>query len=167
MNWSVQVLSIYDKVRAVCGSDIEGIRMKTTIRWDGDVRFVGETGTGHFISMDGPEDHGGKNVGARPMETLLVGMGGCASFDVVHILKKSRQNISSCVTEIEAERVDEVPAVFEKIHLHFIVSGEKLKEAHVKRAVELSAEKYCSASIMLSKAGVKITHSYEMKEITV
>ena len=138
--------------------------MKVTIQWDGDVRFIGETDSGHRISMDGPEDHGGNNAGARPMETLLVGMGGCASFDVVHILKKSRQKVLSCVTEIDAERVDEVPAVFDKIHLHFIVSGEKLKETLVKRAVELSAEKYCSASIMLSKAGVNITHSYELKE---
>lgn len=136
--------------------------MKATIRWSGGVRFVGETGSGHSIPMDGPEDHGGKNAGARPMETLLVGLGGCASFDVVHILRKSRQMVSDCVAEIEAERVDAVPAVFKKIHLHFIVSGENLKEAQVKRAVELSAEKYCSASIMLTKAGVDITHSYEV-----
>lgn len=141
--------------------------MKATIRWDGDVRFIGETESGHHIAMDGPEDHGGKNAGSRPMETLLVGMGGCASFDVVHILKKSRQKVSSCVAEIDAERVDEVPAVFKKIHLHFIVSGENLKEAQVKRAVELSAEKYCSASIMLSKGGVNITHSYELKDLVV
>ena len=138
--------------------------MKARIKWVENVSFLGESGSGHTVVMDGPEDHGGRNIGIRPMETLLIGMGGCASFDVISILKKSRQNITDCVADIEAERSDEVPAVFTKIHLHFKVSGNKLKETQVKRAVELSAEKYCSASIMLSKAGVEITHSYEMIE---
>ncbi len=138
--------------------------MKARIKWVENVVFMGESGSGHSIVMDGPEDHGGRNVGARPMETLLIGMGGCASFDVVHILKKSRQDVTDCVTEIEAERADEVPSVFTKIHLKFIVRGRNLKEKQVARAVELSAEKYCSASIMLSSGGVEISHSYEVIE---
>ena len=141
-----------------------GVVMKARIKWVENVSFLGESGTGHTVVMDGPEDHGGRNIGMRPMETLLIGMGGCASFDVVSILKKSRQQVTDCVAEIEAERADEVPAVFTKIHLHFKVSGVNLKESQVKRAVELSAEKYCSASIMLGKAGVEITHDYEMIE---
>jgi len=141
-----------------------GVEMKARIKWVENVSFLGESGTGHTVVMDGPEDHGGRNIGMRPMETLLIGMGGCASFDVVSILKKSRQQVTDCVAEIEAERADEVPSVFTKIHLHFKVSGVNLKESQVKRAVELSAEKYCSASIMLGKAGVEITHGYEMIE---
>jgi putative redox protein len=96
------------------------------------------------------------------MEMLLLGVGGCASFDVVHILRKSRQDVTHCEARVEAERVDAVPAVFSRIHLHFVVAGEGLKEVHVKRAVEMSADKYCSASIMLARAGVEITHSYEI-----
>lgn len=138
--------------------------MKATIKWAGDVKFEAESGSGHTIIIDGPPDHGGKNQGVRPMELMLLGVGGCASFDVVHILKKSRQDVTDCVAQVEAERVDDVPAVFSKIHLHFVVKGNNLKEAHVKRAVELSAEKYCSASIMLSKGGVEISHSYEIQE---
>jgi len=137
--------------------------MKTKITWGGDAKFVAESETGHTIIMDGPPDHGGKNQGARPMETLLMGMGGCSSFDVVHILKKSRQDITGCVAEIEAERADTVPSVFTKIHLHFVVTGNNLKESMVRNAVKLSAEKYCSASIMLSKGGVEITHSFDMR----
>jgi len=138
--------------------------MKASINWAGDVKFEATSGSGHTVVMDGPPDHGGTNQGVRPMEMLLMGVGGCASFDVVHILKKSRQDVTGCVAELEADRVDDVPAVFSKIHLHFVVSGNKLKDALVKRAVELSAEKYCSASIMLSKGGVEISHSYEIKE---
>jgi putative redox protein len=138
--------------------------MKATVRWAGDACFVAESGSGHEVVMDGPPDHGGKNQGPRPMEMLLMGMGGCASFDVMSILRKSRQPVESCVAEIEAERADAVPAVFTRIHLHFIVTGQGLKEAHVKRAVGLSAEKYCSASIMLEKAGVAISHDYEIRE---
>jgi len=138
--------------------------MKASINWAGEVKFEATSGSGHTVVMDGPPDHGGTNQGVRPMEMLLLGVGGCASFDVVHILKKSRQDVTGCVAELEAERVDEVPAVFSNIHLHFIITGNKLKDALVKRAVELSAEKYCSASIMLSKGGVEITHSYEITE---
>ena len=136
--------------------------MKATVRWIDDAMFLGESGSGHTILMDGPPDHGGRNVGIRPMDTLLVGVGGCASFDVMSILRKGRQRVTACTAELEAERADAVPAVFTRIHLHFKVVGFDLKEAHVKRAVELSAEKYCSASIMLTKAGVAMSHSYEI-----
>ena len=127
--------------------------------------FLGESGSGHSVVMDGPEDHGGLNMGIRPMEMLLVGMGGCASFDVMSMLKKSRQDVRDCRCELQAERADAVPAVFEKITMNFIVSGKGLKEAHIKRAVELSAEKYCSASIMMEKAGVEIVHAYQIEEV--
>jgi putative redox protein len=134
--------------------------MNATIKWVDGVMFLGESASGHSIVMDGAPDQGGRNMGSRPMEMVLMGLGGCASFDVMTILKKGRQQVSECKTELKAERVDAVPAVFSKIHLHFIVSGSNLKEAQVKRAVELSAEKYCSASIMLGAAGVEMTHSY-------
>lgn len=136
--------------------------MKAEVKWAGDAMFIGESGSGHAVVMDGPPDHGGRNMGIRPMEMLLIGVGGCSSFDVVDILKKSRQNITGCHTRLEAERADAVPAVFTKINIHFIVKGKDLKEKQVERAVALSAEKYCSASIMLGKAGVQITHSFEI-----
>ena len=139
--------------------------MRATVKWVDGVMFVGETGSGHAVVMDGAPDHGGRNIGARPMEMILVGLGGCSSFDVVQILQKGRNIIVNCVTEITAERVDEVPSVFSKIHLHFVVTGHELKVAAVERAVKLSAEKYCSASIMLGKAGVEITHDFEVIEV--
>jgi putative redox protein len=139
--------------------------MQATIKWVDGVMFVGETGSGHAVVMDGPADHGGRNMGIRPMEMLLLGVGGCSSFDVVQILQKGRNNIVDCVTEITAERVDAVPSVFSKIHLHFIVTGRDLKASAVERAVQLSAEKYCSASIMLSNAGVEVTHDFEVIEV--
>ena len=138
--------------------------MQATVKWVDGAMFVAESGSGHAVVMDGPPDHGGRNIGMRPMEMLLLGVGGCSSFDVVQILQKGRNDIVSCVTEIAAERVDAVPSVFSKIHLHFIVSGKGLKESAVERAVKLSAEKYCSASIMLGKAGVEITHDFEVIE---
>jgi putative redox protein len=138
--------------------------MKATIRWAGDAKFIAESGSGHQVTMDGPADHGGQNLGPRPMEMLLLGLGGCTSFDVMSILRKSKQDVTDCVATIEAERADAVPAVFTKIHVHFVVTGRALKEAQVKRAIELSAEKYCSASIMLERAGVEITHDYEIVE---
>jgi len=125
--------------------------------------FVGESGSGHAVMMDGAPESGGSNHGPRPMEMLLLGMGGCASFDVVHILKKARQEITDCDALIEAERADTEPKVFTKIHLHFIVTGRNLAEKQVKRAIALSAEKYCSASIMLGKTAT-ITHGYEIRE---
>lgn len=138
--------------------------MKGTIRWAGDVKFEARSGSGHTIVIDGPPEYGGQNQGVRPMELMLLGVGGCSTFDVIHILKKARQDVTDCVAHLEAERVDAVPAVFSKIHLHFVVTGRNLKDTQVKRAVELSAEKYCSASIMLSKGGVEISHSYEVVE---
>lgn len=138
--------------------------MKARVRWVGDAMFLGESGSGHAVVMDGPPDHGGRNLGVRPMEMLLLGIGGCSSFDVVDILKKSRQNVEHCEVMLEAERADEVPAVFTKVNLHFIVAGIGLKDSVVKRSVALSAEKYCSASIMFGRAGVEITHSYEIRE---
>ena len=135
--------------------------MQATIKWVDGVMFVGETGSGHAVVIDGPPDHGGRNMGARPMEMLLLGLGSCSSFDVLQILQKGRHDIVDCVTQVTGERVDSVPKVFSKIHLHFIVTGRNLKESIVKRAVQLSAEKYCSASIMLEKA-VNITHDFEI-----
>ena len=125
--------------------------------------FLGESGSGHSVVMDGAPDQGGRNMGARPMEMILLGLGGCASFDVMTMLQKGRQQVSDCRVEISAQRVDAVPAVFSSIHLEFVLSGSNLKESQVKRAVELSADKYCSASIMLEAAGVEISHSYRIE----
>ena len=135
--------------------------MKARVKWVQDVTFMGESGSGHAVVMDGPPEDGGRNLGVRPMEMLLLGMGGCTAFDVVHILKKARQPISDCVVELSAERAATPPKVFTKIHAHFIVSGKGLAETQVKRAVELSAEKYCSASIMLGKMA-QISHDFEI-----
>ncbi len=137
--------------------------MKARIKWAGEASFIGETESSHAIVMDGPPDMGGRNIGPRPMELLLLGTGGCTSFDVVHILKKSRQQVTDCVAEIEAERANTDPKIFTKIHIHFIVSGKNLKPEQVDRAVKLSAEKYCSASIMLGKSAL-ITHDFEIVE---
>lgn len=139
--------------------------MKARIQWAGEAMFLGESGSGHVVVMDGPPDHGGRNLGVRPMEMVLIGLGGCTNFDVVSILKKARQPVESCEAFLEAERADEEPKVFTKIHVHFVVKGRGLKEAQVTRAVELSAEKYCSASIMLGRGGVEITHDYEIVEL--
>lgn len=139
--------------------------MRATVKWVDGVMFVGETGSGHAVVMDGPPDHGGRNMGIRPMEMILLGVGGCSSFDVVQILQKGRNDLVSCVTELTAERVDAVPSVFSKIHLHFVVSGRDLKPAIVERAIKLSAEKYCSAAIMLGAAGGEITHDFEVIEV--
>tara|TARA_R110001592_G_scaffold295763_1_gene566071 strand:+ start:3704 stop:4123 length:420 start_codon:yes stop_codon:yes gene_type:complete len=138
--------------------------MKVTINWGGEAKFLGTSESGHTLVMDGPPDHGGQNQGPRPMEMLLLGLGGCTSFDVMSILKKSRQDVTDCRAEIDAERADEIPSVFTHIRIHFVVTGNKLKENLVERAVKLSAEKYCSASIMLEKAGVHIEHSFEIQE---
>ena len=138
--------------------------MKSTVKWSDGAMFVGESGSGHSVVMDGPADLGGRNLGPRPMEMLLLGTGGCATYDVLSMLKKSRQKVVDCRVEIEAERADAVPAVFTKIAMHFVVTGIGLKESQVKRAVSLSAEKYCSASIMLGAGGVEISHSFEVVE---
>lgn len=121
--------------------------------------FIGESGSGHTVVIDGPPDHGGRNLGIRPMELMLQGLGGCTAFDVMLILKKARQAVTDCVVEVEAKRADAEPKVFTHIHIHFIVTGKDLSEKHVKRAIALSAEKYCSASIMLAKTA-EITHDY-------
>lgn len=139
--------------------------MKAKIKWVEEMTFVGESGSGHSVLMDGPPDLGGRNLGIRPMEMMLLGLGGCTSFDVMLILKRARQAVTDCVVELEAERAETNPKVFTRIHVHFVVSGENLKENQVKRAVELSAEKYCSASIMLTQAGVEITHDYEIHQV--
>ena len=137
--------------------------MKCRIKWLDHMSFVGESGSGHSVVMDSAPESGGRDLGIRPMEMLLLGLGGCTSFDVVSILKKSRQDLVDCEAHIEAERATGIPRVFTKIHIHFVVSGRDLDEARVKRAVELSADKYCSASRMLEKAA-EITHDFEIRE---
>ena len=137
--------------------------MKVRIKKIEGMTMMGETDSGHAIVMDAAEAVGGRNLGPRPMETLLMGMGGCTTIDVLHILRKSRQDVTDCVAEIDSERAETEPKVFTKIHVHFVITGRNLKEAQVKRAVSLSAEKYCSASIMLSKS-VEITHDYEIRQ---
>ncbi len=136
--------------------------MKARIQWVEEAQFVAESGSGHAVVIDGPAEGGGRNLGVRPMELVLMGVGACTAYDVVHILKKGRQPVTRCVAELAAERAESEPKVFTKIHVHFVVTGQGLAEAAVKRAVELSAEKYCSASIMLGRAGVEITHDYEI-----
>lgn len=136
--------------------------MKARIKWVEEATFLGEAGSGHAVVMDGPPELGGRNLGVRPMEMVLLGMGGCTAFDVIHILKKSRQKVTHCVAELSAERAESDPKVFTRIHVHFVVSGDDLQESRVAKAIELSAEKYCSASIMLGAAGVEITHDYEI-----
>jgi len=138
--------------------------MNARIKWIENVMFVAESGSGHAIVLDGAPEGGGRNMGMRPMELMALSVGSCSSYDVVTILKKARQNITSCEAEVTAERVDATPAVFESIHLHFKVAGTGLSEKQVARAVELSADKYCSASIMMKNAGVKVTHDFEMLE---
>ncbi len=136
--------------------------MKGTVTWQGKRCFAARSGTGHELLVDGAPEHGGENRGPRPMELVLLGLGGCSSFDVIQILEKSRQQVSDCELELEAERADGVPAVFTRIHLHFKVSGTDLNPKLVERAVKLSADKYCSASIMLARGGVEIEHSWEI-----
>ena len=138
--------------------------MHGTVKWLDGAMFIGESGSGHSVVMDGPEDLGGRNQSLRPMEMLLLGTGGCASYDVISMLKKSRQQVTDCRVELQATRADAVPAVFESMNLHFVVTGNGVKESQVKRAVELSAEKYCSASIMLAAAGVTVTHSFAVED---
>ncbi|MEA3301894.1 MAG: OsmC family protein [Pseudomonadota bacterium] len=135
--------------------------MKARVKWVEGALMVGESGSGHAIVMDGPADHGGRNLGMRPMEMLLLGMGGCTEFDVMMMLRKSRQDVTSCEVQLEAQRAETEPKVFTAIHAHFVIHGTNLNEKHVKRAIALSAEKYCSASIMLEKTA-KITHDYEI-----
>ncbi len=137
--------------------------MECTINWlpGTGMGFVAETGSGHFITMDGAPDGGGRNLAPRPMETVLAGTGGCSAYDVVLILKRGRHDVRGCQVKVQAERAEQDPKVFTKIHLHFIVSGASLPPAAVARAIELSHERYCSASIMLGKTA-EITTSHEI-----
>jgi putative redox protein len=137
--------------------------MKARVKWIENVCFMGESETGHAVVLDGAPEAGGRNLGMRPMEMLLISMGACSSFDVVTILKKARQPVTDCVAELQAERADEVPKVFTKIHVRFVVTGKGLNPVQVERAVKLSAEKYCSASIMLGKAA-EVTHDFKIVE---
>lgn len=137
--------------------------MKVRVNWLEGMTFVGESGSGHAVVMDGPPDLGGRNLGPRPMEMLLLGMGSCSAVDVVEILKKSRQQVSHCVVEIDAQRAEEIPKVFTHIHLHFIISGQNLGEKQVQRAVNLSAEKYCSATRMLAQVA-EVKYSVEIRQ---
>lgn len=137
--------------------------MKARVKWLDHMSFVGESESGHTVVMDGAPDSGGRNLAARPMEMVLIGMGGCTAFDVVMILQRARQPITDCIIELTAERADEIPKVFTRIHAHYIVKGKGLSEKQVEKAVSLSAEKYCSVSIMLGKSAV-ITHDFEILE---
>ena len=137
--------------------------MKARIKWIENVSFVAESGSGHALVIDGAPEGGGRDLGPRQMEVVLMGTGGCTAYDVMHILRKSRAPVTDCVLEIDAERAEEDPKVFTKIHFHFVVTGKGLKPAQVERAVHLSAEKYCSASIMLGKTAA-ISHDFEIRE---
>ncbi len=135
--------------------------METQIKWVGNAAFIGRASSGHTVIMDGPAEGGGRNLGPRPMEMLILGMGACSTYDVVSILKKSRQDITDCEVKITSKRAESDPKVFTDIQLHFVVSGHNLKQKQVERAIKLSAEKYCSASIMLG-ATANITHDFEI-----
>lgn len=137
--------------------------MKARVKWVEGMAFMAEADSGHGIIMDGAPDIGGRNLGARPMEMVLMGAGGCTSIDVVMILQKSRQDVTDCQVELTAERADDHPKVFTRIHFHFVVTGRNLKPEVVERAIKLSAEKYCSATIMLAKTA-EITHDFEIVE---
>ena len=140
--------------------------MKARIKWVEEMSFLGETGSGHAVLMDGAPEAGGRDLGARPMEMLLLGLGGCTAFDVVMILEKAREPVADCRVEVEAERAETDPKVFTRIHMRYIVSGRGLDRAKVERAVALSKEKYCSASIMLGEVA-EITHDFEVIDETV
>jgi putative redox protein len=138
--------------------------MKARVKWVEGVTMLGESPSGHAVVMDGPPEYGGRNLGVRPMEMLLLGMGGCTQFDVLLILRKARQDVTDCVVELDADRAAEDPKVFTRIHAHFIVSGRGLNPKQVERAIALSAEKYCSASIMLG-ATAAVTHDFEIRDV--
>jgi putative redox protein len=129
--------------------------MKATVTWLSERAFVGESGSGHAVVMDGPPEGGGRNIG----------VGGCSAYDVITVLEKSRQDVTDCHVELSAERAETLPAVFTRIHLHFVVSGRNLKPNQVEKAVRMSSETLCSASIMLGRAGVEVTHDFEIVEV--
>ena len=139
--------------------------MKARIKWIDNVAFVGETESGHAVVMDGSPEAGGRNLGPRPMETVLIGTGACSAFDVIHILRKGREAVTDCIVDLTAERAHTDPKVFTAIHFHYIVSGDGLNPAKVSRAIKLSAEVYCSASAMLAKTA-RITHDFEIHDTT-
>jgi len=137
--------------------------METSLKWAGGAAFIGRSSSGHSVIMDGPQEGGGKDLGIRPMEMLLLGMGACSSYDVISILKKSRQQITDCDVSITGSRADDHPRIFTDIHIHFTIIGKSLKKKQVERAIKLSAEKYCSASIMLG-AMANITHDFDIQD---
>jgi putative redox protein len=139
--------------------------MKARIKWVQDVMFLGESGSGHSVVMDGAPDAGGRNLGVRPMEMLLLGLGGCSAFDVMLILKRGREAVTDCVVDIDAERATTDPKVFTKIVMHYTVTGRELDPKKVERAVHLSAEKYCSASAIIGKTA-EITHTITLIDST-
>jgi len=139
--------------------------MNVKVKWIDGMMMVGESGSGHAVVMDGPPDVGGNNLGIRPMEMLLIGMAGCTTVDVVSTLKKMRENIDDCIAEVSAERADEHPKVFTSIHIHFVVKGSDLNPQKVEKAISLSADKYCSASIMMAKTAT-VTHDFEIIKIS-
>ena len=140
--------------------------MECTINWlpGTGMGFVAETGSGHLINMDGAPDGGGRNLAPRPMETMLAGTGGCTAYDVVMILRRGRHDVRGCSVKVTAERASEDPKVFTRIHMQFAVTGRSLQSAAVERAIALSHEKYCSASIMLGKTA-EITTGFELIEV--
>lgn len=135
--------------------------MKARVKWIQDVMFVGESGSGHSVVMDGAPDAGGRNLGVRPMEMLLLGLGGCSAFDVMMILKRGRERVTDCVVDIDAERAGTDPKVFTTIALRYTVTGHALDPKKVERAMHLSAQKYCSASAILGKTA-QLTHEFEI-----
>ena len=137
--------------------------MKARIKWVQDVMFVGESGSGHSVVMDGAPDAGGRNLGVRPMEMLLLGLGGCSAFDVMLILKRGREAVTDCVVDIDAERAATDPKIFTKIQMHYTVTGHELDTKKVERAVQLSAEKYCSASAIMAKSA-ELSHTITIVE---
>jgi putative redox protein len=137
--------------------------MKARLKWVENACLVAEAGSGHGVVMDGVPEIGGRNLGVRPMEMLLMGLGGCTAMDVLSILKKQRQKVTDCVIEVEGNRREEHPKIFTEIHVHYIITGRELNEKRVKQAVDLSADVYCSASAILGKTA-QITHDYEIIE---
>jgi|TARA_B100001971_G_scaffold150361_1_gene139495 putative redox protein len=139
------------------------MNMNASVKWVDGMHMVGESGSGHTVVMDGPAEFGGKDLGIRPMEMLLLGMAGCTTVDVVGTLEKMREKLSDCQAQISAVRSDEYPKVFTNIHVHFIIKGEQIDPLKVEKAIKLSADKYCSASIMLGETA-DITHDFEIIE---
>jgi len=137
--------------------------MECTIKWVDGMSFRAETGSGHLLNMDGAPEAGGRNLAPRPMELMLAGAGGCTAFDVVLILKRGRQDVRDCSVRLEADRADTDPKIFTRIRFHYTITGKNLKPDSVERAIHLSAEKYCSASIMLGKTA-EITHDWTIVE---